>query len=216
VPMTEKDLTAIQQELAQLRQRVAQLEEEIAAQPPSTEWQRRYYLTYYATAGFFLGMIAAIASLLFNIVGSLIVGQHPLQLIRVYLTFGLGARALELDVAQQDGGLMLIIGCCLYIATGMLLGIVFQVVLSRWADQASLTVRLVWASGLALLVWVVNFYLLLSWIQPWLFGGNWIVDPQWLPPWVAAATHLVFGWTMALLYPLGRYEPYHVRGADEH
>jgi hypothetical protein len=213
MPMTEKDLAAIEQQLEQLRQKVAQLEEELATQPPSTEWQQHYYLTYYATAGFFLGMIAAIASLLFNIIGSVIVGQHPLQLIRVYLTFGLGARALELDVREQDGGLMLIIGCCLYIATGMLLGIVFQVVLSRWADRASLVMRLVWASGLALLVWFVNFYLLLSWIQPWLFGGNWMVDPKWLPPWVAAATHLVFGWTMALLYPLGRYEPYRVRPA---
>jgi len=26
---------------------------------------------------------------------------------------------------------------------------------------------------------------------------------------VAAATHLVFGWTVALLYPLGEYRPYH-------
>lgn len=212
--MTEKDLTAVQQELERLRQRVAQLEEELAAQPLSREWQRRFYLTYYATAGFFLGMIAAIASLVFNIVGSLVVGQHPLQLIRVYLTFGLGARALELDVSQQDGGLLLIIGCCLYIATGMLLGIVFQVVLSGLAEGASLWRRLLLASGLALVVWLVNFYLLLSWIQPWLFGGNWIVNPQYLPPWVAAATHLVFGWTMALLYPLGRYEPYQVRTAQ--
>ena len=29
-----------------------------------------------------------------------------------------------------------------------------------------------------------------------------------VPPWVAAATHLVFGWTMALVYPLGDYASY--------
>ena len=38
--------------------------------------------------------------------------------------------------------------------------------------------------------------------------GNWITNPNYLPWWVAAATHLVFGWTIALLYPLGVYTPY--------
>jgi hypothetical protein len=57
-------------------------------------------------------------------------------------------------------------------------------------------------------IWLVNYYLLLSWIQPLLFGGNWILTQ--IPPWVAFLTHLVFGWTMALVYPLGKFEPYHV------
>jgi hypothetical protein len=165
-------------------------------------------LTYYATAGFFLGMLAALASLLFNVVGASLVGLHPLQLIRVYLTFGAGERALNLQL-DQDGGLTLIIGCCLYIATGMVLGSLFQVVLTRVADAESLVKRLLIASILALAVWLVNYYLLLSWIQPLLFGGNWILTQ--IPWWVAALTHLVFGWTMALLYPLGRFEPYRVR-----
>jgi hypothetical protein len=208
--MTDKDLAAVQRELADLRARVAELEEESsAAEPPSLEWTRGYYLTYYATTGFFLGMLAAIASLAFNIVGSLLVGQHPLQLIRVYLTFGLGSRALDLHLHGGESGLMLIIGCCLYIATGMLLGTVFQVVLSRFAGQAGLGQRLALASALGLTVWIVNYYLLLAWIQPVLFGGNWIVAE--IPWWVAALTHLVFGWTMALLYPLGTFEPYRVR-----
>lgn len=209
--MTDKDYAAVQRELAELRARVAQLETEAsAAEPLNTEWTRHYYLTYYATAGFFLGMIAALASLLFNVVGSSLVGLHPLQLIRVYLTFGLGERALLLELDKGDGGLALIIGVCLYIATGMLLGVLFQVVLSRYADQASLAKRLGIATILALVLWVVNFYFLLSWIQPLLFGGHWMVDPNFLPPWVAALTHLVFGWTMALIYPWGMYEPYRV------
>jgi hypothetical protein len=188
---------------------VAQLEEEAsAAEPSNTEWTRRYYLTYYATTGFFLGMIGAATSLVFNVVGSLIVGQHPLQIIKVYLTFGLGERALD---PSLDSGMALAIGCCLYIATGMLLGVLFQIVLSRYAAQASLAKRLAIASGLALAIWIVNYYLLLSWIQPLLFGGNWIVDSKHLPPWVAVLTHLVFGWTMALVYPLGTYEPYRVQ-----
>jgi hypothetical protein len=208
--MTDKDLAAVQRELSDLRARVAELEEEATAvEPPSLEWTRGYYLTYYATTGFFLGMLAAVASLVVNIVGALVVGLHPLQLIRVYLTFGMGGRALDLHLHGGEGGLMLIIGCCLYIATGMLLGTLFQVVLSRFAGQAGLGQRMLLASALALSVWIVNFYLLLSWIQPLLFGGNWIV--ALIPWWVAALTHLVFGWTMALVYPLGTFEPYRVR-----
>jgi hypothetical protein len=57
------------------------------------------------------------------------------------------------------------------------------------------------------------FYGILSWLQPLLVEGdpgNWITSfkPVFLPWWVAAATHLVFGWTIALLYPLGEYRPY--------
>jgi hypothetical protein len=29
-----------------------------------------------------------------------------------------------------------------------------------------------------------------------------------VPWWVAAATHLVFAWTMVLVYPLGEFTPY--------
>jgi hypothetical protein len=54
---------------------------------------------------------------------------------------------------------------------------------------------------LALAVWAVNFYGLLAWLQPLVLGGHWIVEL--IPWWVGALTHLVFGWTMALLYPLG-------------
>jgi hypothetical protein len=205
--MTEQRVETLQRELSDLRQRVEQLEEEaVAAEPLSREWTRRYYLSYYATTGFFLGMIGAVTSLMFNIVGSLFVGQHPLQLIRVYLTFGLGERALQPELESE---LALAFGCCLYIATGMLLGVLFQVVLSRFADQEPLSKRILIASALGIAVWIFNYYLVLSWLQPLLFGGNWIV--RLVPWWVAALTHLVFGWTMALIYPLGMYEPYQVR-----
>jgi hypothetical protein len=208
--MTEQRVADVQKELALLRKRVDQLEEEaVAAEPLSREWTRRYYLSYYATTGFFLGMFGAMTSLLFNVVGAALVGLHPLQLIRVYLTFGMGERALHLQLKGGDEGLALIVGIKLYIATGMLLGALFQVVLSRLADRDSLAKRLLIASILGLAVWIVNYYLLLSWIQPLLFGGNWIVTQ--IPWWVGALTHLVFGWTMAVLYPLGMYEPYQVR-----
>jgi hypothetical protein len=57
-------------------------------------------------------------------------------------------------------------------------------------------------------LWAIAFYGVLAWFQPMLLGGNWITDPAILPPWVAAGTHIVFGLTMALLYPLGQFTPY--------
>ena len=93
----------------------------------------------------------------------------------------------------------------------MFLGIPFQIILTRFANGGGLPVRLAIASVIAIAIWLINFYLVLSWLQPMLFGGNWIVDPKHLPVWVAVLTHLVFGWTMAVVYPLGKFEPYHAR-----
>ena len=188
-------------ELNRLRDRVADLQRELAT--PPGHWQATgFYTAYYATAGFVMGMFAAVTSLLFNIVGSAIVGQHPLRLIQVYLTFPLGERALGLE-----SGLTLTLGCCLYIATGMLLGVPFYILLRWFTENASLGYRLAIAALLALSMWFVHFYLILAWLQPALFGGNWIVEQ--IPWWVGAGTHLVYGWTLVFVYPLGRYVPYH-------
>lgn len=194
-----------QQELESLRRRVHDIERELTGSTPE-HWQATdFYWTYYATTGFVLGGIGAIASLLFNIVGSSIVGKSPLQIIKVYLTFPLGAKALSEDF---NTGMALAIGCCLYIGTGMVLGIPFQLIFAKFWPHANLTMRLLVATILGLVIWAINFYGILSWLQPLLFGGNWIVDGKQLPPWVAAATHLVFAWTMALIYPWGVYVPY--------
>ncbi|MFM8496508.1 MAG: hypothetical protein ACKOEM_13435 [Planctomycetia bacterium] len=208
------DSAAKKARLAELQAEAARLEAEVEAEAFADsvrDWAKRgYYLTYYATAGFFLGMVAALVSLMFNVIGASIAGKDPLQLIKVYLTFGLGAKALD---PAFDSGLAVAMGCVLYIATGMLLGIIFHVILTRYASQVGLGGRLVWASGIAIAVWLVNFYLLLSWLQPLLFGGNWITstNPVYLPWWVALATHLVFGWTMALVYPWGLFHPYRLQ-----
>jgi hypothetical protein len=194
-------------ELAKLHARARQLEVELAELPSATWPPKQYYAAYYATTGFLLGFYGAATSLIFNIIGSLLVPafggtpQNPLRLIQVYLTFPLGAKALELD-----SGLALAIGCCLYLGTGMVYGVFFQLALSWGAPQATLGRRIVLASILAVLVWLVNFYGILSWLQPLLFGGNWILEL--VPWWVALLTHLVYGWTMALVYPLGLFIPY--------
>jgi hypothetical protein len=199
---------AKRQRLEELRAELQQLETELKTAPSEPQWQATgYYTAYYATTGFILGAVAAMSSLLFNIVGAVAAGKHPLELIRVYLTFPMGEQALDFNAV--DNGLILAIGCCLYLATGMLYGVVFQVALGRFAANASFASRFVLVSLLALAVWVVNFYGVLSWLQPLLFGGRWIVDQ--IPWWVAAATHLIFGWTMLLIYPLGRYTPYRIQ-----
>jgi hypothetical protein len=201
--------SAKQREFEELKARVQELEQELAEVVPPHWEPGGYYPAYQATAGFVLGMFGAGAALLVNAIGAPIAGKHPLELIRVYLTFPLGAKALELAVPGREAesisdGMVLAFGCCLFLATGMLLGIPFQLLLSRLGDQATLARRLIVATCFALGLWLVNFYLILSWLQPLLFGGRWIVDSQYLPWWVAAGTHLIFGWTMALVEPWGR------------
>lgn len=171
--------------------------------PPEVWQEPGYDAAHYAKVGLGLGALAGSTSLILNVIGSLLwptlsgQPQHPLRLIQVYLTFPLGEPALTLN-----GGAALALGCVLYLLTGMLYGLVFELALSYFAPHAGTAARLVAASALALVVWSVNFYGLLAWLQPLLLGGRWIVEL--VPWWVAAATHLVFGWTMAMLYPLGQ------------
>jgi hypothetical protein len=192
-------------ELTELTERARQLEAELAVEETIEPFQPRgYYAAYYATTGFMLGIFGAMSSLLFNVVGSVLVGQYPLELIRVYLTFPLGDRALELD-----SGLALAIGCCLYLATGMLLGIPIYLALTLWTANASVGKRILVASIVSMIIWLAMYYGILSWLQPAVVD----MDPQnyiihRVPPWVALLTHLVFGWTMVLVYPLGDFVAY--------
>jgi hypothetical protein len=203
-PVTQRERKM--RDLESLRRQVEQLERELE-EDDATDWRAGRYAAYYATTGFLLGMVGAAISLLVNIVGSLIWSQvsgrpqSPLKLIQVYLTFPLGEAALSID-----NGLVLAIGCCLYLATGMVYGVLFNLALSQWTSNASFLSRIGLVSGLSIAIWLINFYGVLSWLQPLLFGGNWIV--QEVPWWVAAVTHLVFGWSMVVLYPFGQFVPY--------
>lgn len=194
-----------QQALEELKRQVAELEADLEPARPTT-WSRSetgFYSTYAAWSGAILGMFAAIASLLVNVIGSLVVGQNPLRLIQVYLTFPLGEKALGENI---DTGIVMAIGCCLYILTGMVLAIPIHMLMVKFVPKGTLMQRLAFATVVGLLLWAVNFYLILSWLQPLLFGGNWITDPEYLPPWIGALTHLVFAWTLAVLYPWGTME----------
>jgi len=202
------------QELQDLRARVQELERELEADDTVAQWPPKgFYAEYYATTGFILGMFGAATSLLMNVIGAPIAGKSPLELIRIYLTFPLGEKALQLasggkDVYAIGDGVILAMGCCLYLGTGMLLGVPFFVSLVWLTEGKSTIYRLLIATILSVLLWVVNFWGILSWLQPLLFNGNWITDPALLPAWVALVTHLVFGWTLALLYPWTKFQAY--------
>jgi hypothetical protein len=204
-----------QKTLDSLKAQVKSLEAELAASDTPPDWKpQSFYSIYYVTVGFVLGGFAAMVSLLFNVIGSTVAGKYPLEIIRVYLTFPLGEKALPLGSQTGaspfviDDGLILALGCCLYIGTGMVLGSLFHAVIARFAEDKSMAVKLIWGTALGTVVWFVNYYLILSWLQPSMFGGNWITDGKYLPWWVALATHIVFGWSMALMEPFGAYVPY--------
>lgn len=211
----QKSLQQKQQSLESLKAQVASLEAELASGEIPGPWTpTKFYSGYYITVGFVLGGFAAMVSLLFNVIGSAIAGKYPLEIIRVYLTFPLGEKALPLGSQTGkspfviDDGMILALGCCLYIGTGMVLGSLFHCVIARFAERRPMTVKLIWGTVLGAVVWLVNYYLILSWLQPSLFGGKWITDNTYLPWWVALATHVVFGWAMALMAPFGAYVPY--------
>ncbi|HIF01137.1 MAG TPA: hypothetical protein EYG03_23550 [Planctomycetes bacterium] len=208
------DIEHKQRELAELKQQVAALESEVSNATEADQWNHdNFYGTYYGTVGFVYGGIAAMVSLLLNVIGATVAGKHSLEIIRVYMTFPLGKKAMALSSGEGsrmviDDGMILALGCCLYIGTGMVLGVLFHRVICRFALSKPLLTRLILGTVLAVAVWVVNFYGILAWLQPALFGGSWITDGSILPWWVALSTHLVFGWTMALMAPLGAFEYY--------
>lgn len=206
---------ALRSELAQLRDREREIEQLLNEEQAIRGWKPEgFYGTYYALTGSLLGLIAAMASLLFNVIGSVIAGKaSALELIRVYLTFPMGEKALSLSQGGQtigaiSDGMILAVGCCLYLFTGMLLGVPIYMALARFTPNSKMFVRLLFGAVLGLIVWAINFYGILSWLQPLLFEKAYITSGDYLPPWVAAATHAVFGVTISAMYPLGEYYPY--------
>lgn len=201
---------SIEEEIQRLKQRVTELEQEKSEILPAPDaWvPQGHYAAYEAAAGFMLGVFGAVVSLMFNVIGSVVAGKDPLQLIRVYLTFPLGEKALNLTQAGGQtetvpDGLILALGCCLYLGTGMLLGVPVYMAVNR--SGKGLVPRVAVGVAVSLAIWALNFYGVLSWLQPAFFGGNWITSGEYLPWWVAAATHAVFGATIAVLAPWGEF-----------
>jgi hypothetical protein len=190
-----REIARLEAEAERLRRELAAGEADLGARPAPPG----YYASFHVLAGMLLGFLGACTSLLFNVVGSTMLKQHPLELIRVYLTFPLGEAALS-----TSDGFTLAMGCMLYMGTGMALGIPIHVVLSRYFAAAGPLRRGAVATALGAGLWLASYYGVLSWLQPALFGGNWIV--RLVPWWVAALTHLSFAWTVLLLDEVGTFQ----------
>jgi len=158
-----------------------------------------YYLVWHIVVGMALGGIGAAVALAANALGAQIFDKHPLELIRVFLTFPMGEEAL-----QAESGQVLTVGCIRFLLTGALHGIVFHLVMSLFFGEASKVTRFIVATIMGLALWIGSFYLVLSWLQPLLLGGNWIISE--IPWWVGALTHLAFAWTMLLGEFWGKFD----------
>lgn len=190
----------ILQEIERHRAAIVELEAQLG-EPATANWPPvGFYLTFYIVAGTTIGILGSLASFIFHVVGSLLVNQDPLLFLRVYGTVFLGAKALTTD----DLNFFMLVAV-VHFSVGAIAGAVFHVLVNRFVpDRTLLQIALGGVYGLAM--WVVNFYLVIAWVQPLLVGEAFVLEL--MPAWVAAVTHLIYGLTLGLLQPLGRFVPY--------
>jgi hypothetical protein len=187
-------------EIERHRAAIAVLEAELEL-PTSRGWPPvGFYLTFYIVAGVTIGILGSLTSFIFNVLGSLLVRQDPLLFLRVYGTVFLGKAALTTD----DLNFFMLVAV-VHFSVGASAGAVFQVAVSRYVpDRWGLQIVLGGLYGL--LMWAVNFYVVIAWLQPRLFGESYVLEL--MPAWVAVLTHLIYGLTLGVLQPLGRFVPY--------
>jgi hypothetical protein len=168
---------------------------------PTRTWPPTgFYLTFYIVAGTTIGILGSVTSFLFHVVGSLLVKQDPLLFLRVYGTVFLGAKALTTD----DLNFFMLVAV-VHFSVGASAGAVFQVFVSRFGPHRW-ALQIVVGALYGLLMWIVNFYVVIAWLQPRLVGQAYVLEL--MPAWVAAITHLIYGLTLGVLQPLGRFVPY--------
>ena len=193
--------TEIEAAIAEHQRAITELEARLRTVPVTAMWPPPgFYLTFYVVSGLLIGILGSLTSFLFHVIGSLIVNQDPLRILRVYGTVFLGARALTTD----DLNFFMLVAV-VHFSIGAAGGAVVHVLVNRYVpDRPALQVVLGAAYGFAM--WVVNFYGILVWLQPRLVGQAYVLEL--MPVWVAALTHVIYGVTLGLLQPLGRFVPY--------
>ena len=125
-----------------------------------------------------IGVLGSITSFLFHIVGSLLVNQDPLLFLRVYGTVFLGAKALT----TEDLNFFMLVAV-VHFSVGASAGAVFHVLVNRFVPDRT-ALQIVLGAAYGLLMWVVNFYVILIWLQPRLVGQAYVLEL--MPAWVAA------------------------------
>lgn len=203
--MERRTPAQVEEEIARLRAALAAAERERAALDAPGWPPRGFYWTYYLFAGCMLGTIGALNAVLVNVLGSLLIGQDPLRIIRVYATILYGEPVLiEPRPAGYVNQILLVL--LLHVGVGTAAGAVFHAALNRYRPGRSAGFKIAAGAGYGLLMWIVNFYLVLSWLQPLLHGRAFVLE--FIPWWVAALTHLAFGLTLGILEPIGAFRPY--------
>ena len=187
-------------QIEQHRAALATLEGQLREVTAPTWPPAGFYLTFYVVAGTILGILGSLASFLVNVLGSLVVNQDPLLFLRVYGTVFLGPRALTTD----DLNFFMLVAV-VHFSVGAIAGAVFHV-LVNWLVPDRPVLHIVLGVLYGLLMWVVNFYGVIIWLQPRLVGQAYVL--QLMPAWVAALTHAVYGFVLGVLQPLGRFVPY--------
>lgn len=194
--------TELIREIEAHRAAIAELEGKLTTSGTVTQsWPPQgFYFTFYVVSGAILGILGSLTSFLFNVFGSLLVEQDPYYLLRVFGTVFLGEEALT----TGDLNFFMLVAV-VHFSVGALAGAVFTVFVNRFGPFS--IGGLIAAGALyGLVMWIVNFYLVLPWLQPALVGEAYVL--QLMPAWVAATTHVVFGLTLGILQPLGRFVPY--------
>jgi hypothetical protein len=199
----EQILRQIEQQRATLLELESRLLEsaERPEPPAAPGWPPKgFYLTYYVVAGLLIGILGSLTSFICNVLGSLVLEQDPLLFLRVYGTVFLGEKALVTD----DLNFFMLVAV-VHFSIGAAGGAAFQVLVSRFVpDRPALHVVLGAVYGVVM--WLVNFYGILVWLQPRLVGQAYVLEL--MPVWVAALTHVIYGVTLGVLQPLGRFVPY--------
>jgi hypothetical protein len=142
------------------------------------------------TVGSVAGFLGAITCLICNIAGALVLGVEPLRLLRIYATILEGRRAL--DISHAD---FFIAAFTLHIVTGILFGTIFALGARKFC--AGLQRYILTGAAYGIAIWLVNFYGILSWLQPLLHGSAFILTE--IPIAVAVLTHVSYGLTVALV-----------------
>lgn len=193
----------LEREIEEHRQVISRLEEELTELPtPAAPWPPPgFYATFYLVAGLMLGTMGALNSFLFNVVGSFVVNQDPMYILRVLGTFFIGKEALTTDDMTF---LMLVM--LTHLSVGAVAGALFHFGLNLFWPNLLASRLLLISAGFGIALWLVSFYGVISWLQPLLVGQAFIL--QMMPFWVALLTHIVYGLTLGLLQPMGRFVPY--------
>lgn len=188
------------EEIEQHRAAILALEARLIDAPPAPWPPTGFYLTFYVVAGTMIGILGSLVSFLFHVVGSVLLNQDPLRFLRVYGTVFLGARALTTD----DLNFFMLVAV-VHFSVGALAGAVFHV-LVNWLVPGRTALQIGLGAVYGLLIWIVNFYVVIAWLQPRLVGEPYVLEL--MPAWIAALTHVIYGVTLGVLQPLGRFVPY--------